>query len=88
MQPLISTSLSRWGRAFSERYAAPDLAVVYCIELCRVVAGRSYLGVGTEQGADGAVGIQVGHGCVEGLLGQEVWRAILPQVLVLLHVAL
>ena len=52
------------------------------------MALRSYLGVGTEQGADGAVGIQVGHGRVEGLLRQEVWRAVLPQVLVLLHVAL
>lgn len=48
----------------------------------------TYLDEGTEEGADGAVGRESCHRSVEDFLCQEVGRVILPQMLLLLHVAL
>lgn len=52
-----------------------------------VQEGSDYLRVGVEEGADGTVRLKCSHCRIEGLLCQEVGGLILPQMLLLLHVA-
>lgn len=57
-----------------------------CVHICGPVL--TYLNEGTEEGTDGAVGRQSCHRSIKDFLCQEVGRLILPQMLLLLHVAL